>query len=85
MKESPYRSILTALYWAGTTITTAGYGDLAPTSGVGRFPAVILMHCGLIVVACPVGVIGTCFTDEYKQAIEKEKILKNKTKLSTLR
>lgn len=39
-----------AVWWSITTVTTVGYGDLAPVSGVGRVIAVLLMIGGISVV-----------------------------------
>lgn len=41
----------TALYWAATTATSTGYGDISPKSDGGRFVAVALMHLSIFVVA----------------------------------
>ncbi|PLK27580.1 potassium channel family protein [Novosphingobium sp. TH158] len=41
----------TALYWAATTATSTGYGDISPKTGAGQFVAVALMHLSIFVVA----------------------------------
>lgn len=41
-----------ALWWAIVTTTTVGYGDISPTTGLGRILAVVLMLVGI-------GIIGT--------------------------
>lgn len=35
------------IYWAWVTVTTVGYGDVVPTSGMGRFFAAVLMFIGI--------------------------------------
>jgi voltage-gated potassium channel len=40
-----------AFYWAGTTATSTGYGDLSPKSVPGRLLALALMHASIFVVA----------------------------------
>jgi hypothetical protein len=42
-----------------------------PTTSVGRFVAIILMYCGLIVLALPISVLGSAFTEEYNKAHQK--------------
>lgn len=41
----------TAIYWAATTATSTGYGDISPKTGAGQFVAVALMHLSIFVVA----------------------------------
>lgn len=41
----------TAIYWAATTATSTGYGDISPKTGAGRIVAVVLMHLSIFVVA----------------------------------
>jgi voltage-gated potassium channel len=41
----------TAIYWAATTATSTGYGDISPKTGGGQFVAVALMHLSIFVVA----------------------------------
>lgn len=41
----------TAIYWAATTATSTGYGDISPKTDGGRIVAVTLMHLSIFVVA----------------------------------
>lgn len=49
-----------------------GYGDLYPTTSLGRFMAIVLMYCGLIVLALPISVLGSAFTEEYTKLHNKK-------------
>lgn len=40
-----------SLYWAGTTATSTGYGDISPKTGAGKILAVVLMHVSIFGVA----------------------------------
>lgn len=46
-----HTSLDDALYWAATTATSTGYGDLSPKSIAGRIDAVLLMHLSIFVIA----------------------------------
>jgi len=52
-----------ALYWAITTLTTVGYGDITPTTGIGRLIASVTMIVGLGLFALPVGIVATGFVN----------------------
>jgi len=64
-EESPFSSIPIAFYWAVTTSTTVGYGDLFPTTLAGRLVCIISTFCAMIVLALPISVIGNNFNREY--------------------
>lgn len=51
--ESPMKSIPTSIYWAVVTVTTVGFGDITPVTGMGRFLASILMLIGYGVILVP--------------------------------
>lgn len=55
--ESGFTSIPTSIYWAIVTITTVGYGDISPESGLGQFIASILMLTGYAIIAVPTGIL----------------------------
>ena len=42
---------LDSLYWAGTTATSTGYGDISPKTLGGKLVAVALMHASIFVIA----------------------------------
>ena len=45
--DAKIRTLGDALWWASTTVTTVGYGDLHPVTGPGRLVAVALMVGGI--------------------------------------
>jgi voltage-gated potassium channel len=51
------------MYWAITTLTTVGYGDVTPITGLGRFIAGFTMVVGLGLFALPVGIVATGFVN----------------------
>ena len=54
-----FTSIPRAIYWAIVTITTVGYGDIAPITATGQIIATISMLLGYSVIAVPTGIIGS--------------------------
>ncbi|MFO1339128.1 MAG: ion transporter [Burkholderiaceae bacterium] len=52
-----YTSIPTAMYWAISTMTTVGFGDIAPKTDVGRAIASLMMLLGWGVLAVPTGIV----------------------------
>jgi voltage-gated potassium channel len=55
--EAGFTSIPRGMYWAIVTLTTVGYGDLAPVTSLGQFLCSILMVMGYGVIAVPTGVV----------------------------
>jgi len=59
-----FGSIPASLYWAITTLTTVGYGDVTPHTGLGRLIAGLVMVFGLAFYAIPIGIVASAFTSE---------------------
>ena len=59
-----FGSVPDAAYWAMTTLTTVGYGDVAPITPLGKLWASVTMICGLCILALPVAIIAAGFSTE---------------------
>ena len=57
--ENGFISIPDSIYWAIVTITTVGYGDIAPVTPMGKFIASLMMFIGYGIIAVPTGIITT--------------------------
>ena len=57
--NSGFTSIPRSIYWAIVTLTTVGYGDIAPQSPFGQFIAAAIMIMGYVVIAVPTGIVST--------------------------
>ena len=56
-KNSGFTSIPRSVYWAIVTLTTVGYGDIAPISALGQFIASLIMILGYGIIAIPTGIV----------------------------
>jgi len=52
-----FTSIPISIYWAIVTLTTVGYGDLAPQTALGRVVASVVMLLGYAIIAVPTGIV----------------------------
>ena len=52
-----FTDIPTSIYWAITTITTVGFGDITPKTDLGRFIASVIMLIGWGTLAVPTGIV----------------------------
>jgi voltage-gated potassium channel len=57
--ENGFSSIPESIYWAIVTITTVGYGDIAPITPAGKFIASLIMLIGYAIIAVPTGILTT--------------------------
>jgi voltage-gated potassium channel len=53
-----FTSIPVSMYWAVVTMTTVGYGDIAPKTPLGQFLAALLMILGYAIIAVPTGIVS---------------------------
>ena len=66
--EPGFRNFFEALYWATVSLTTIGYGDLVPTTMLGRIVTMVSSIMGVAVIALPSGIV----TAGYMKALEDE-------------
>ena len=57
-ESSGFSSIPQSIYWAIVTITTVGYGDIAPATVLGKMMASLMMLTGYSIIAVPTGIIS---------------------------
>ncbi len=54
-----FSSIPRSIYWAIVTLTTVGYGDIAPVTVAGQFIASAIMIMGYAIIAVPTGIVSS--------------------------
>ena len=56
-EENGFTSIPRSMYWTVVTLTTVGYGDLTPKTGLGQMLAMAIMIMGYGIIAVPTGLV----------------------------
>ena len=64
---------LESFWWAIVTMTTLGYGDKVPVTGLGKLIGVTCALCGVVIIALPISVVGNNFCFLYTQARTRKK------------
>lgn len=64
--DAGFTSIPRGMYWAIVTMTTVGYGDIAPRSDFGQFLAACLMVLGYGILAVPTGIISAEMVSQHE-------------------
>ena len=67
---SGFNSIPRSVYWAIVTLTTVGYGDIAPITPLGQFIASIIMIMGYGIIAIPTGIVSSEMTKSSRRTIQ---------------
>ncbi|QTD38093.1 ion transporter [Polaribacter batillariae] len=61
-EENGYTNIPVSIYWAIVTLTTVGFGDIAPQTALGQFISSIIMILGYSIIAIPTGIVSSEIT-----------------------
>jgi len=67
-----FSNIGQSMWWAVATLTTVGYGDIYPITGIGKFLGAIIALIGIGFVALPTGIISSAFIEK----VQNEKKMK---------
>jgi voltage-gated potassium channel len=68
-QDSGFTSIPRSVYWAIVTLTTVGYGDIAPITALGQFIASLIMILGYGIIAVPTGIVTSEMTKSERKLI----------------
>ncbi len=55
--KNGFESIPQSIYWAVVTITTVGYGDVSPSTPLGKLISIVVMLAGYSIIAVPTGIV----------------------------
>ena len=75
-----FTSIPATMWWGVVTMTTIGYGDMYPESTGGKIFASLVGYVGICIIALPVGIIGSGFTEYMNEKKKRDEILKKNQK-----
>ena len=64
VEPDSFETFFDAIYWATVSLTTVGYGDIYPVTGVGRVITMISSVFGIAIVALPAGIITAGYMNE---------------------
>jgi len=71
-ESAMFEDFFDALYWATTTLTTVGYGDIYPATDLGRVISMFSAILGVAVIALPSGVITASYLEELRENKKKK-------------
>lgn len=65
-EENGFTNIPKSVYWCIVTLTTVGYGDIAPVTPLGQFIASMVMILGYGIIAVPTGIVSAEYATQDK-------------------
>jgi len=80
--DTQINSLPIALWWACTTLTTVGYGDIVPQTALGHMAGICVMWFGVLLTSICVGLVSVAFTEDYLQRIEDKEFLEEFSEFS---
>jgi len=72
--EHGFNSIPVSVYWCIVTLTTVGFGDIAPVTALGQFIAMIIMVLGYGIIAVPTGIVSAEMAKKEPGALPEHKL-----------
>lgn len=71
VQPDKFPDVISSFWWAVATLTTIGYGDVYPVTGIGKFLSCVISLLGIGLVALPAGILSSSFIDEFRNHHEK--------------
>lgn len=70
--ENGFSSIPVSIYWATVTLTTTGFGDIAPKTPLGQFITSLIMLAGYGIIAVPTGIYASELARESRREVSNQ-------------
>ncbi len=67
VQPDAFPSIPQSMWWTIVTLTSVGYGDVYPTSGMGRLVGGMVSMVGVLFIALPTGILAAGFNEEMRE------------------
>ncbi len=71
-REAGFTSIPRSIYWAIVTLTTVGYGDIAPSTTLGQVFASMIMILGYAIIAIPTGIVSVEMSRQVRNGADRK-------------
>lgn len=72
--DNGFYNIPLSIYWAVITLTTVGYGDIVPVTGLGQFIATFIMLLGYSIIAIPTGIVSVEISRSVGERYSRSKV-----------
>ncbi len=72
-----FDNIPLSIYWCIVTLTTVGFGDIAPVTPMGRFIASVIMVTGYGIIAVPTGIVSAEYSRSKEKTISNTQVCPN--------
>lgn len=70
--DTQFCDIPNSIYWACVTLTTVGYGDITPVTGLGKFLSGCVMLIGYTIIAVPTGIVSVSLMKRQERSAARE-------------
>ena len=70
-EENGFTNIPKSVYWCIVTLTTVGFGDIAPQTPLGQFIASLVMVLGYGIIAVPTGIVSAEYANQHSNKNEE--------------
>jgi voltage-gated potassium channel len=74
VQPDKFPNVFSTMWWAIATLTTIGYGDVFPITGLGKVLSGIIALLGIGLVALPTGIISAGFIEKLNKVKSGKKI-----------
>ena len=81
VQPEAFKNILYSFWWGIATLTTVGYGDIYPMTGLGKILGAVVALMGVLIVAIPTGIISSSFVQKMEENNYKKRMNSIRSKL----